>query len=119
MHALKPGARTLAAVAVSLLGIVKAAEAAPSDVATKTAPAPEASANLLVNVADYYTYRERRVVVREYDDEYDADYDDDYDRPYGYVYSEHYHDYDDDYDPHVHYDGGVHVRAPFVDVYVP
>lgn len=117
MNGTIPAGRILAvAAAVSLLGMIKTADAAPFDAATKAAVAPATGAGLLVNVADYYSYRERRVTVREYEPEYyDYDYDD---RPYGYVYSARRYYYDD-YDWHDHDHGGVHVRAPFVDIYIP
>lgn len=118
MHAMIPGGRTLAVVAVSLLGIVNTAEAAPFE-ASKAAAAPAAGADLLVNVADYYSYRERRVTVREYEPGYHDDDYDDYDRPYGYVYTGRRYDYDDDYDGYGYDHGGLHVRAPFVDAYIP
>lgn len=119
MYTRKSGACALAVVAVSLLGMVKAAEAAPLNAAAKAPVSPEAGANLLVNVADYYTYRERRVVVREYDNDdvyVDRDY---YDGPDTYVYSESRYVDDGYYEPHVHHHGGVRVRAPFVDIEIP
>ena len=116
MHAPIPGVCALAVLAISLLGMAKTADAAPFSAPTTPAATPGADAPLLVPVQ--LRYRERRVVIRER--EYEPDYyvrDDDYhDRPHGYVYGwrsyDDYDDYDDDYD------GGVRVRAPFVDIYI-
>jgi len=116
MKASIPGGRVLAVLAISLLGATTAG-AAPFNAPAKPAAAPGAESTPLVPVQ--YTYRERRVIIRDYDDEPDYFVRDYYERPATRVYgwsSRRY--YDADYYDPPYYGGGVRVRAPFIDLYV-
>lgn len=120
MSALIPGHRMLASiVAITMLGIAStSANALPLNSAVSSAKISDKNNGFLLNVGRryyydddyYYAYRPYRYYrYRPY-------------RSYGYVYSARPYYYDDYYyRPYVGrpYRGGLYIRAPFVDLYIP
>ncbi|CFX00481.1 conserved exported protein of unknown function [Candidatus Filomicrobium marinum] len=121
MSALIPGSRVLGGIAaLVMLGLASTSVSAlPLNPAVSSTKSTAENDSLLLKVGrryyygdgDYYAYRPYRYYrYRPY-------------RRYGYVYSATPYYYDDDYyyRPYVRrrYRGGLYIRAPFVDLYIP
>lgn len=120
MSALIPGSRMLASIAaLAMLGLASTSVSAlPLNTTASLAKKAEGK-SLLMNVGRRYYYRDgyystyrpyRYYRYRPY-------------RPYGYAYGGRPYYYDDYYydRPYVRrrYRGGLHIRAPYVDLYIP